>query len=88
MSVIRILPVPVLWFDNQKLLNQILRVLVEAFVKRVIQFLNLFEDQKFGLRLEGGKAGHQLVDNATDGPKVRRPEETKNRVKTGYDEHK
>ena len=74
MSVIRILPVPVLWFDNQKLLNQIFSVLVEPFVKRVIQFLNLFEDQKFRLRLEGGKAGHQLVDDATDGPQVRRPE--------------
>ena len=76
MFVIRILPVPVLWFDDQKLLNQIFSVLVEPFVKRVIQFLNLFEDQKFRLRLEGGKAGHQLVDDATDGPQVRRPEKT------------
>ena len=68
--------VPVLWFNNQKLLNQIFSVLVEPFVKRVIQFLNLFEDQKFRLRLEGGKAGHQLIDDATDGPQVRRPEKT------------
>ena len=63
-----------MWFYDEQLLHQVFGILVETFVKRIVQLFYLLENEELSLRLEGWKTRHQLVNDAADRPKVRCPE--------------